>query len=145
MNRKQRTKLIAVTSIIAILGIAVGLVLYALKQNINLFYTPTQLLEVTINPEQQIRIGGYVKKQSVAYDTSGESVSFVITDRKNEIKVTYHGVLPNLFREGQGVVVSGRVSEPGLLTASEVLAKHDEKYMPKAVADAIKKEENHAA
>lgn len=130
MNKKQKTRLIVIISILAILAIAAGLILYALKQNINLFYTPTQLLQAQINPNQNLRIGGYVKKQSVHYDSSGQSVSFTITDGSNELIINYHGVLPNLFREGQGVVVTGKLSNHHLFIASEVLAKHDEKYVP---------------
>lgn len=135
MNRKQKNRLIAIASVIVLLGIAVGLILYALKQNINLFYTPTQLLQTELNTNQNLRVGGYVKKQSVHYDTSGESVSFSITDRVHEITVTYHGVLPNLFREGQAVVVTGKLESKTHLLAQEVLAKHDEKYMPKPLKD----------
>lgn len=130
MNKKQKTRLIVIISILAILTIAAGLILYALKQNINLFYTPTQLLQAQVNPNQNLRIGGYVKKQSVHYDSSGQSVSFTITDGSNELIINYHGVLPNLFREGQGVVVTGKLSNQHLFIASEVLAKHDEKYVP---------------
>lgn len=129
MNRKQKIRLSAIVSILVILSIAASLVLFALKQNINLFYTPTQLLETQLTPEQHVRIGGYVKKQSVHYDASGQNVWFVITDRVHEITVNYHGVLPNLFREGQTVIVTGKWDQQALL-AQEVLAKHDEKYMP---------------
>lgn len=134
MNRKQKNRLIAIVSVIVILGLAIALILYALKQNINLFYTPTQLLQTQISPKQNLRVGGYVKKESVHYDSSGQSVSFIITDRINEISVTYHGVLPNLFREGQAVVVTGKLNDHVIL-ANEVLAKHDEKYMPKPLKD----------
>lgn len=138
MNKKQKTRLIAIISIIVILGIAAGLTLYALKQNINLFYTPTQLAEAHINPDQNVRIGGYVKKQSIHFDSSGESVSFTVTDHEHELLVNYHGVLPNLFREGQVVVVTGKLNESNALIASQVLAKHDEKYMPKQLAKELK-------
>lgn len=131
MNRKQKNRLAAVISIIVVLGIAIGLVLYALKQNINLFYTPTQLAAAQVNKDQVIRIGGFVKNHSVKYDLSGQSVTFVVTDKKNEITVSYHGVLPNLFREGQGVVITGKLADKKQFQASQVLAKHDEKYMPK--------------
>jgi cytochrome c-type biogenesis protein CcmE len=129
MNRKQKNRLIGIISLIAILGIATTLILYALKQNINLFYTPTQLIQSQIRPEQSYRIGGYVKKHSVQYDASGQSVNFVITDNTNDLTVNYHGVLPNLFREGQGVVVTGKLDNHTFM-ANEVLAKHDEKYIP---------------
>jgi len=130
MNRIQKRKLIGIISLLILLSGAAGLILYALKQNINLFYTPTQLLQSQINPAQHLRVGGYVKKHSVHYDPSGTSVNFTITDRVNEIRVSFHGVLPNLFREGQGVVVTGQLTGQHDLLASEVLAKHDEKYMP---------------
>jgi len=131
MNRKQKNRLAVVITIIIILSAAIGLVLYALKQNINLFYTPTQLVATDINSDQIIRIGGFVKKHSVHYDLSGQGVTFIVTDKTNEISVSYHGVLPNLFREGQGVVITGKLINKKSLQASQVLAKHDEKYMPK--------------
>lgn len=134
MNRKQKIKLISVISVVMLLSGAAGLILYALKQNINLFYTPTELLQAEVNPHQNLRIGGYVKMHSVHYDPSGTNVTFVITDRKNEIAVGYYGVLPNLFREGQTVVVTGKLIHPHDFIASEVLAKHDEKYMPRPLA-----------
>lgn len=130
MNRKQKNRLIGIISLIIILSCAVTLILYALKQNINLFYTPTQLLQTQLNPDQTLRVGGYVKKNSVHYSTGGESVDFTITDQSHDIHVNYHGVLPSLFREGQGIVVTGKLSDTHSLIASEVLAKHDEKYMP---------------
>ena len=97
MNTLQKKRIIVISTLIVLLSFAAGLVLYALKQNINLFYTPTQLLAVTVNPKQNLRLGGYVKKGSVHYDLSGEQVNFIITDRTNEIKIDYQGVLPNLF------------------------------------------------
>lgn len=130
MNKKQKNRLIGVLCVIAILAVAATLVLFALKQNINLFYTPTQLLQTNIQSQQIVRIGGYVKKQSVHFDSSGQSVTFIVTDNKKEITVNYHGVLPSLFREGQGVVATGKLNSARELLAFEVLAKHDEKYMP---------------
>ena len=139
MNPKSRKKLLGIFSLVIILGIAAALVLYALKQNINLFYTPTQLQQAHLTTEQSVRIGGYVKKQSIHYDTSGQSVSFIITDNTNDLMVTYHGVLPNLFREGQGVVVTGKLNADHSFTAQQVLAKHDEKYMPWSLEKELKK------
>jgi cytochrome c-type biogenesis protein CcmE len=130
MNRKQKTKLFGIASILVVLAAATTLVLYALKQNINLFYTPTQIAAAHINPDQNMRVGGFVQKRSVQYDPSGKSVSFTITDQHNQIHVNFSGVLPNLFREGQGVVVTGKLVDAHDLEASEVLAKHDEKYVP---------------
>lgn len=138
MNRVQKTKLLSVVSIIVILSIASGLVLYALKQNINLFYTPTEMLQAKITHEQNLRIGGYVKMHSVQYDSLGESVNFIVTDRVNDLAVTFRGVLPNLFREGQIVVITGKLNSNHIFLANEVLAKHDEKYMPKPLAEKLK-------
>lgn len=130
MNRRRKIKLFSIISIIFILAVALGLVLYALKQNINLFYTPTQLKHHPLQPNETVRIGGYVKTHSVHYDPSGKNVAFIITDKSNEISVNFGGILPSLFREGQGVVVTGKLSSKHTLLANEVLAKHDEKYMP---------------
>ena len=134
MNRKQKIRLLAIVSIIVLIGLACALILYALKQNINLFFTPTELVNAHINPDQRLRMGGYVKKNSVHYDASGKSVNFIVTDHKQNITVNFEGVLPNLFREGQVVVVAGKVNSQFILLADEVLAKHDEKYMPKPLS-----------
>ena len=139
MNRKQKTKLAGILCLVVILSIAAALILYALKQNINLFYTPTQLAQAHINPEQNIRVGGYVKKNSVHYDASGNDVSFIMMDPGSDVIVHFSGVLPNLFREGQGVVVTGKLLSAGQLQASEVLAKHDEKYVPRYLAKELDK------
>lgn len=136
MNRIHKTRFICLLVIILLLSIACGLILFALKQNINLFYTPSELTQVKLDKTQVIRIGGYVKMHSVKYHT--HQVFFVITDRSHEIKVKYDGVLPNLFREGQTVVVTGTLENSNTLLACEVLAKHDEKYMPKVLADQLK-------
>lgn len=138
MNRKQKTRLIGSACLVVILSTAVALILYALKQNINLFYTPTQLLQTHINPGQHLRIGGYVKNHSVHYDNSGQSVHFIVTDRTHDMKVNYQGVLPNLFREGQAVVVTGTFTPEHTFLANEVLAKHDERYMPPQLAKQLK-------
>lgn len=136
MNHKQKNRLIGIVCLVIILSTASGLILYALKQNINLFYTPTQLLQTNVNGEQTIRIGGYVKNHSVHYDSSGAAVNFIITDKLHDIRVSFRGILPSLFREGQGVVVTGKLVNPHSLSASEVLAKHDEKYMPLKLPEA---------
>lgn len=144
LNAKQKTRLLFVLSLIILLSTASALILYSLKQNINLFYTPTQLLQAQVTPEQHLRIGGYVKKNSVQYDTSGESVRFIVTDRVKEIPVTFHGVLPNLFREGQTIVATGTFNTQHIFIADEVLAKHDEKYMPQSLKD-LKKGEGYGS
>jgi cytochrome c-type biogenesis protein CcmE len=137
MNRLQQKKLAGVAAIIFLLAAASGLILYALKQNINLFYTPSQVQTIQINQRQNLRIGGFVQKHSVRYDASGQRVEFTITDEKNQILVSYNGVLPNLFREGQGVVVAGKLLDAQHLQASEVLAKHDENYIPRPLAESL--------
>ena len=136
MNPKYKRLLILVL-IISILGLATKLVLMALKENIIYFYTPNELREKygeVENINNKIRIGGLVLKGSVIID---KNISiFKITDKKNEIKVFYKGQLPDLFREGQGIVAEG-IFQDNKLIASQVLAKHDENYMPPEVADAL--------
>ena len=143
MNKKRKNKLAAVMTLILILSGAIGLILYGLKQNINLFYTPTELLQASLSlkPNQIIRIGGYVKNHSVHYDRSGKQVVFIVTDRAHELKVSYQGVLPNLFREGQSVVVTGTWVN-FIFNANEVLAKHDEKYMPLVIKNKLEKQQH---
>ncbi len=132
---------IAIFSIILVFTITTFLVLNALKDNIVFFYSPTETLEKFKYKENQnkIRIGGLVVKNSLYQNNS--IVKFEVTDQKNKINVTYDGILPDLFREGQGVVIEGYFKK-GLLQATEILAKHDENYMPKEVADILKKEGN---
>ncbi len=105
----------------------VGLVLYALRQNINLFYTPEQLLAADPAPLGRIRIGGMIKEITVM---DGLQIEFIVTDYKQEVAVKYSGVLPDLFKQGQGVVALGKLVAPRQFVAEQVLAKHDEKYMP---------------
>tara|TARA_B100001540_G_scaffold259113_1_gene237363 strand:- start:156 stop:590 length:435 start_codon:yes stop_codon:yes gene_type:complete len=132
---------IAIFSIILVFTITTFLVLNALKDSIVFFYSPTETLEKFKYKENQnkIRIGGLVVKNSLYQNNS--IVKFEVTDQKNKINVTYDGILPDLFREGQGVVIEGYFKK-GLLEATEILAKHDENYMPKEVADILKKEGN---
>tara|TARA_B100001741_G_scaffold309068_1_gene306163 strand:+ start:179 stop:613 length:435 start_codon:yes stop_codon:yes gene_type:complete len=132
---------IAIFSIILVFTITTFLILNALKDSIVFFYSPTETLEKFKYKENQnkIRIGGLVVKNSLYQNNS--IVKFEVTDQKNKINVTYDGILPDLFREGQGVVIEGYFKK-GLLQATEILAKHDENYMPKEVADILKKEGN---
>ena len=143
MNYKHKNRLTLFISLLIALSLAIFLVLYALKQNINLFLTPTQLLQTPLKTEQLIRLGGYVKKGSVRFDKTGGHVNFSVTDRTNTVPVSFDGLLPNLFREGQGVVINGKYKN-SIFIAQEVLAKHDEKYMPKAVKDMLDKEKKNA-
>jgi cytochrome c-type biogenesis protein CcmE len=120
-----------------ILLLAVGLVLYGLRDSISYFYTPAQARAAHVPPGRSIQLGGLVSKGSVVRRNDGE-VDFTIADRLAQSKVVYRGALPDLFREGQGVVAMGAYGDDGVFVASQVLAKHDEKYMPKAVAQALK-------
>jgi cytochrome c-type biogenesis protein CcmE len=135
MTRKKK-RLTLIVAAMAVLGTALGLVLYALRDNIVFFYGPSEVMAKDLPPGTRIRIGGLVEKGSVKHD--GEIVHFDVTDGKRAVAVTYDGALPDLFREGQGVVAEGTIGPAGL-DASEVLAKHDERYMPKEVVDALKK------
>jgi cytochrome c-type biogenesis protein CcmE len=121
------------------LAVAVGLVLAALDDNLVFFYSPTQIAEKPPQPDKRLRIGGLVSPGSIVKGGDGLTTTFEVTDTKHTLKVSYRGVLPDLFREGQGVVAEGTLGRDGVFAAREVLAKHDEKYMPPEVADALKK------
>jgi cytochrome c-type biogenesis protein CcmE len=138
MTRRQR-RLSLIGAALGVLALAVALVLGALKDSIVFFNSPTDVVERHVNPGARIRIGGLVKEGSV---TRGESlaVRFEVTDGKSTVPVSYQGLLPDLFREGQGVVAEGALDAAGTFRADSVLAKHDETYMPKEVADALKKQ-----
>lgn len=138
MNPKRKKKLVLLSSMVAAVGIAVGLVLFALSENINLFYTPTQIAEGEAPVGQRIRAGGMVVDGSVKRAPDSLDVEFAVTDYKHEVVVKYSGILPDLFREGQGIVTMGSMNADGLFEASEVLAKHDENYMPPEVEAALK-------
>ena len=137
MTRKeQRLGLLSLG--MAALGGATALVLTAFSSNLVFFYSPSDLKTKAIALDTRVRIGGLVEDGSVARE-AGSRVSFRVTDGKTDIPVTYRGILPDLFREGQGVVAEGRLEPGGVFAASTVLAKHDEKYMPREVVDALKK------
>jgi cytochrome c-type biogenesis protein CcmE len=135
MSRK-RLRLYLVLATLVVLGIAATLILRALNEELVFFLSPSQIVDKQPNAGQQIRLGGLVEAGSVA--KSGETVAFSVTDLNKAVKVTYRGLLPDLFREGQGVVVEGAFDGSGQFMASEVLAKHDETYMPPEVAKALK-------
>jgi cytochrome c-type biogenesis protein CcmE len=117
----------------------VGLGLTALQQNINLFYTPTQIANGEAPQGARIRAGGLVKEGSLTRSEDSLTVDFVVTDGDADTGIQYRGILPDLFREGQGIVALGRLNENGVLIADEVLAKHDENYMPPEVSSALEK------
>ncbi|CAN5211634.1 cytochrome c maturation protein CcmE [soil metagenome] len=136
MTRKQkRASLIA--GGVAILGLAAGLVLYALSDTIVFFYTPSEVSQKGVVTGQRFRLGGLVEKGSLVRGT-GTDVSFAVTDMIKQMPVRFSGQLPDLFREGQGVVAEGALDPAGTFIADTVLAKHDENYMPKDVADRLK-------
>lgn len=138
MTRKQR-RLTMIGAAGVVLAAAVGLILYALSDQIVFFQSPTDIAEKGIPPGQRIRMGGLVEKGSVVRSKDA-NVAFVVTDTANTVAVTYRGILPDLFREGQGVVVEGKMGLDGVFVADSVLAKHDEKYVPKEVAQALKEQ-----
>ncbi len=136
MTRKQRRlMLIGIAGVV--LGVATGLILYGLSDRIVFFNSPTEVLTEQLPPGSRIRLGGLVAEGSVVKTTDGE-VAFGVTDGNATIPVSYRGILPDLFREGQGVVAEGVVGRDGAFTADTVLAKHDERYMPAEVVDALK-------
>jgi cytochrome c-type biogenesis protein CcmE len=140
MTRKRR-RLVAVLAGLGLLGLATALVLTALNSNgaLEFFASPTELKTASIPEGRLLRIGGLVSKGSVKREADGKTIEFRISDGANEVPVTYSGVIPDLFREGQGVVITGTLSRDGIVRADTLLAKHDERYMPKEVVDALKK------
>ncbi len=138
MNRKQRRRVAFVVAVTMASATAVGLSLTALKDNVRYFYSPSDISGAHVRTGTAIRIGGLVTPGSM-HRGGGTIVQFGITDGTKSIPVTYRGVLPSLFREGQGVVATGALDSSGDFQASEVLAKHDEKYMPPEVVDALKR------
>jgi len=137
MKPHRRKKLGIIVFVAAGLGSAIGLSLYALSNNIDLFFTPTQVAAGEVTPGQRIRVGGLVKEGSVEHNQEILEVSFVTTDYNHDVRVHYAGILPDLFREGQGIVAEGSMSPDGTFIASRVLAKHDENYMSVEVKAAL--------
>ncbi len=136
MTRKQRRSILIGTCLI-VLAVAAGLVLFALRDSIVFFYSPSEVAAMGIAPGTRFRLGGLVETGSVVRG-EGTTVRFAITDRAKTVPVTYTGVLPDLFREGQGVVAEGMLEANGVFRADHVLAKHDETYMPREVAEKLK-------
>ncbi|KTD29410.1 cytochrome c maturation protein CcmE [Legionella maceachernii] len=140
MNPVRKRKMLVLLFILSIFMLASALVLYALRQNINLFYTPTQVVKGEASNQHTIRIGGMVAKNSVVRGgADGLSVEFQLTDFNQTVTIKYHGILPDLFREGQGIVALGKLSDNRHFIAEEVLAKHDANYMPPEVKEALAK------
>ncbi len=137
--KPRQKRLVYIVIALAAVGLAVGLVLNALKDNVSLYFTPTQVYNKEAPIDRSFRIGGLVEKGSMKREGDGLTVHFVITDLKKSLPVVYKGILPDLFKEGKGVVAQGKMEADGVMHASEVLAKHDENYMPPEAADALKK------
>lgn len=136
MTRKQK-RLSVIAGGLAFLGAASALTFYALGQRASYFYMPTDLQTAKVEPGQRIRLGGLVEKGTIKRG-EGATVSFAVTDKEKSVPVTFTGILPDLFREEQGVITEGTFAADGLFKADSVLAKHDENYMPKEVAESLK-------
>ena len=134
--RKQR--LYVVLSILFGTAMAAFLVFKGLSENINLFYSPSDLKKEKISVDNQIRVGGMVKKDSIIKESNSLRITFVITDFEEDLLISYEGILPDLFSEEAGIVAKGKINEEGIFIANEVLAKHDENYMPPEVAKTLK-------
>ncbi len=129
---------------VAVLGIAAALVLNAFQSNLVFFFTPTQIASNEVPHGRAFRVGGLVEEKSLRRESDGLTVRFNVTDTAKTIPVTYTGILPDLFKEGKGVVAQGKLGTDGVFHATEVLAKHDENYMPPEAADAVNKAQGKA-
>jgi cytochrome c-type biogenesis protein CcmE len=138
MNRRKRRRLAFAAALVAASTGAAALIVYALQDNVLYFYSPSDVIAKHVEPGTAFRIGGLVETQSL-HRGKGAEVNFVVTDGKSSIAVEYRGILPALFREGRGVVALGALTTSGVFAATEVLAKHDERYMPPDVVDALKR------
>ena len=136
MRLRKRQRLVLVIVALVLLGGAGGLVLFALSDSVAFFVTPSDIATGRVEADKRFRLGGLVVDGSV--ERQDGTVQFRLTDQANEVPVRYRGILPDLFREGQGIVAQGVLGEDGVFAASEVLAKHDESYMPPEVAEALK-------
>ena len=139
MTPTRKRRLIAILLILAGVAVAGTIAFYSLQQNLLYFQSPSEIAEVAMPPGRQFRLGGLVKPGTVDRANDGLSTHFIVTDGPEEILVQYVGTLPDLFREGQGVIARGALNGEGKFMATEVLAKHDENYMPPEVADALEK------
>ncbi|MEX1665691.1 cytochrome c maturation protein CcmE [Zhongshania arctica] len=139
MHPQRKQRLLIIIFILIVASLAAGLLGYALKENINLFYPPADIAAGKAPVGKAIRAGGMVQEGSVVRASDSLKMRFVVTDYSAVVTVEYEGILPDLFAEGEGVVASGKLGEDGVFYASEVLAKHDENYMPPEVSDALEK------
>ena len=139
MHPKRKQRLIVALVIVVLSSVTIGLIAYALRGNINLFYSPSEVAAGNAPIDRQIRVGGMVVEGSVRRASDRLETRFDVTDFVHSVTVIYDGILPDLFAEGEGVVATGKLGANGVVTASEVLAKHDENYMPPEVAEALEK------
>ena len=139
MNPIRKQRLYALIAVLIGSLVATWLVVSALSENMNLFYSPTEIKDAKVDEVTLIRAGGMVKEDSIIKDTRTLNVTFTVTDYQNDLEINYEGILPDLFAENAGVVVRGNLKKDGTFKAIEVLAKHDENYMPPEVMKAIKK------
>jgi cytochrome c-type biogenesis protein CcmE len=135
LKKRRRVQLIVIAFVF--MAVATALIGFAFKDGIEFFRSPTQVLAEKIDPDEVFRIGGLVKEETL--ERNGDNVAFVVTDTANDIPVTFTGILPDLFSEGTGMIATGRLIS-GTFEATEILAKHDENYMPKEVVDALKEQ-----
>ncbi len=138
MTPKRQKRLYIILAIVFGTSLAVGLTMYALNQNINLFYSASQIANGEAPTDARMRVGGMVVEGSLERSTDSLRVSFELTDYENTVKVVFTGILPDLFREGQGIIAQGKMDTLGVFQADEVLAKHDENYMPPEIAESMK-------
>ena len=139
MHPKRKKRLLIVLAGLAVVAVASGLILNAFRSNLVFFHTPTEIAAGQVDTDRVIRVGGLVEAGSVEREPGGLRVRFVITDTARSVPVRYEGILPDQVREGHGTVVQGRIGTDGVLAATQVLAKHDENYMPPEAADAIQR------
>ncbi len=135
--KTRHKRLLLILAGVAVLGAVTTLVLNAFQSNLVFFFSPTQVAAGEAPKGKAFRIGGMVKEGSIRRETDGVTLSFVVTDTEKDMAVRYKGILPDLFKEGKGAVAQGKIGEDGVFVASEVLAKHDENYMPPEAAQAI--------
>jgi len=140
MREPVKKRLIKLLIGASIIFVSILIIIFNLRENLIYFYSPTDLVEIDLNNNQEIRVGGLVAENSLKYDENNSIYRFIITDEKNIINIEYGGILPNLFAENKGVVVEGKYSGANNVIANKVLAKHDENYMPPEVIEALQKE-----
>jgi cytochrome c-type biogenesis protein CcmE len=143
--KPRQKRLMFIVAAVAVLGVAAGLVLYALKDNVSLYFTPTQVFNKEAPQGRSFRVGGLVVEHSLQRESDGLTVHFEVTDTAKSMPVIYKGILPDLFKEGKGVVAEGKLEADGVFHADQVLAKHDENYMPPEAKQAIEQATKSAA